>query len=31
MRRFGWLVAEYLEASRPVKAPTLTLDDFPNV
>ena len=25
MRRFVWPVAEYLEASRPVKAPSLTL------
>ena len=29
MRRFVWPVAEYLEASRPVKAPTLTLSVFP--
>jgi hypothetical protein len=25
-----WPVAEYLEASRPVKTPTLTLPDLPN-
>jgi hypothetical protein len=29
MRRFVWSVAEYLEASRPVKAPTSTLFNFP--
>ena len=30
LRRFVWSVAEYLEAGRPVKAPTLTPPDFPD-